>query len=146
MAAGTCRYTPAAPLLRDLAERPIKATTLYLALGDAIVRLGVAQEGTRESISWCLSRHNPMLADGAFRAVAMLHLTPASEVIDMILDHVQPLAPSNGLRFWPTAAAAGWSATRVRAFLKECATSPQAGLVHTALASLDGKHQKHHLL
>ncbi|MFE2729279.1 hypothetical protein [Kitasatospora sp. NPDC059327] len=56
MAIGECRYAPARDLLRDMAKRPIVATTLYLALGDSIVRIGEVEGEVGESIAWCFAR------------------------------------------------------------------------------------------
>ncbi|WP_233289190.1 hypothetical protein [Kitasatospora sp. MBT63] len=44
MALGTCGHRPALGLLRDLARRPFEATAVYVALGDAIVRLSTPEE------------------------------------------------------------------------------------------------------
>ena len=51
---------------------------------------------------------NPMLIDGAFRAVAMLRLRPDAEAIGQIVSYVSALPAEHHLRFWVAAAAPGW--------------------------------------
>ncbi|MFJ4672690.1 HEAT repeat domain-containing protein [Kitasatospora purpeofusca] len=140
MALGMCGHRPALGLLRDLAQRPFRATMVYVALGDAIVRLS-APEDTADALSWCLNAGTPMLADGALRAVAMQRLPLDAATIDCILDLLAPLDPHNGLRFWVAAAAAGWTGPRVQGFLQECAAGPRADVADAAASSLQGMYQ-----
>lgn len=145
MALGMCGHRPALGLLRDLAQRPFKANMVYVALGDAIVRLSAAEDAA-DSLRWCLDGGTPMLADGALRAVAMQQLPLDSATIDHVLDLLDPLGPHDGLRFWAAAAAAGWTGPRVRAFLQECAAGPRADVANAATSSLQGKYQTYSIL
>ncbi|MFF2147464.1 HEAT repeat domain-containing protein [Kitasatospora sp. NPDC058190] len=140
MALGMCGHRPALGLLRDLAQRPFKATMVYVALGDAIVRLS-APKDTASSLRWCLDTGTPMLADGALRAVAMQRLPLDTATIDHVLDFLSPLDPQDGRRFWAAAAAAGWPGPRVRKFLQECAAGPRTDVADAATSSLQGKYQ-----
>ncbi|MFB8241026.1 HEAT repeat domain-containing protein [Kitasatospora purpeofusca] len=142
MALGACGHRSAVGLLRDLAQRPFEATAVYVALGDAIVRLS-APGDTDGSLRWCLGTGTPMLADGALRAVAVQRLPLDAATIDRILDFLDPLEPHDGLRFWAAAAAAGWTGPRVRGFLQECAAGPRADVAGAAASSLQGKYQAH---
>ncbi|MFE5588170.1 HEAT repeat domain-containing protein [Kitasatospora sp. NPDC056531] len=140
MALGTCSHRPALGLLQELAKRPIRATMVYVALGDAIVRLSTPED-TAGSLRWCLDSGTPMLADGALRSVAMQRLTPDAATIDYILDYLGPLDPHDGRRFWAAAAAAGWPGPAVKRFLEECAASPRTDVASAAVSSLQGKYQ-----
>lgn len=113
---------------------------VYVALGDAIVRLSTPDE-TAHSLSWCLKSGTAMLADGALRAVAMQRLVLDAATIDHLLDFLDPLDAHNGLRFWAAAAAAGWPGPRVTEFLRGCAAGPRADVAHAAASSLQGKYQ-----
>jgi hypothetical protein len=140
MALGMCGHRPALGLIRELAQRPFKATMVYVALGDTIIRLS-APEDTAHSLRWCLDSGTPLLADGALRAVAMQRLTLDTATINYALDFLGPLDPHDGLRFWAAAAAAGWTGPRVKEFLQGCAAGPRADVANAATSSLQGKYQ-----
>ncbi|MFI9325233.1 HEAT repeat domain-containing protein [Kitasatospora aureofaciens] len=145
MALGMCGHQPALGLLRELAQHPFEATMVYVALGDAIVRLS-PPEDTTDSLLWCLDAGTPTLADGALRAVAIQRLPLDAATIGHVLDFLGPLNPHDGLRFWAAAAAAGWTGPRVREFLQECAASPRADVANAAVSSLQGTFQTYSLL
>ncbi|MFD7963504.1 HEAT repeat domain-containing protein [Streptomyces zaomyceticus] len=146
MALGACDHRPAVPFLSDLAQRRLDAETVYAALGDSIVRLRGADEGTSAPVRWCLDSGTWSLADGALRAVAMLRSVPDPETVDHILDFLEPLESYDGLRFWAAAAAAGWPGERVRAFLETCAAGPRQDVAAAASSSLEGTYQTYGLL
>ena len=146
MALATCGHQPALPFLRELALKPLDATMIYVALGDAIVRLSRDHPNDPTPVDWCLTALNDMLADGALRAVAMLRLTLDDATVDRILDFLSGRNPHDGLRFWPAAAAAGWTGPRVKAFLTECVGSPREDISEAALASLEGRYRTYRLL
>ncbi|MFE6905861.1 HEAT repeat domain-containing protein [Streptomyces erythrochromogenes] len=145
MALGACDHRPAVPLLSELAQRPLDATTVYFA-GDSLVRLRGADEDIAAPLRWCLDRGTPMLADGALRALAVMRSVPERETIDFVLDFLAPLEPRDGVRFWAAAAAAGWPGDRVRAFLETCARGPRLDVAHAAASSLEGRYQTYQLL
>ncbi|MEV6613023.1 HEAT repeat domain-containing protein [Streptomyces sp. NPDC051051] len=140
MALGTCGHRPALGPLRELARRPHEATTVYVALGDAVVRLS-APEDTADALRWCLDSGTPMLADGALRAVAAQHLSLVPATVDHVLDFLGPLDPHDGLRFWAAAAAVDWPGPRVAEFLRACAAGPRADVAEAAAASLRGERR-----
>ncbi|MFF3598116.1 HEAT repeat domain-containing protein [Kitasatospora indigofera] len=143
MALAMCGHRPALGLIRELAQRPFRATMVYDALGDAIIRLSTPQD-TAHSLRWCLEVGTPMLADGALRAVAMQRLPLDAATIDYVLDFLGPLDPHDCVRFWAAAAAAGWTGPRVREFLQGCAAGPRADVANAATSSLQGKYQTYY--
>ncbi|MFC6593297.1 HEAT repeat domain-containing protein [Kitasatospora paranensis] len=145
MALGACGHRPALGLIRELAQRPFEATMVYVALGDAIIRLSTPQD-TAHPLRWCLEAGTPMLADGALRAVAMQRLPLDTATIDYVLDFLDPLAPHDGARFRAAAAAAGWTGSRVGEFLQGCAAGPRADVAGAAASSLQGKYQTYSVL
>ncbi|MFG2479844.1 HEAT repeat domain-containing protein [Streptomyces fagopyri] len=137
MALGMCDHRPALGPLRELAQDHFEATMVYVALGDAVVRLSTPED-TAGALRWCLDSGTPMLAEGALRAVAMQRLRLDSRTVDHIL---RPLDPYDGLRFWAAAAAADWSGPRAPEFLETCAAGPRADVADAAACSLKGKYQ-----
>ena len=140
MALGECGYRPALPYLQTLAAQPFEATMVYVALGDAIVRLGRVYADDPQPVLALMRTGNDMLIDGAFRAVAMLHLKLDADAVEQIVGFVASRSLQDGLRFWVAAAAAGWSGPSVAAFLEACATGPRQDVQRAALASQQGKY------
>jgi hypothetical protein len=141
MALGTCDHRPALPFLRELALWRFEATMVYVAIGDAIVRLGREHPNDAAPVDWCLATANDMLADGALRAVAMLRLKLENAAIHRILDFTSGRDPHDAIRFWPAAAATGWDGARVKAFLIACAQGPRQDVAEAAQASLVGRYK-----
>ena len=141
MALATSDYRPALEVLRELAMRPFAATSVYVAIGDGIVRLGRDFADDPGPVDWCLATGNEGLADGAMRAVAMLRLRLNEHAVDRILAFLASRSPYDGLRFWPAAAAAGWGGSEVRVFLTQCANGPREDVAEAARLSLDGKYK-----
>jgi hypothetical protein len=141
MALAMSDYRSAFPFLKGLAVTTIKATMVCTALGDAIVRLGRDHDQDPAPVDWCLATGNDMLADGALRAVAMLRLTLDDPAVERIISFVTGRDPHDGLRFWPAAAAAGWSGPRVTAFLTDCLALPRQDVSQAAQASLEGRYK-----
>jgi HEAT repeat protein len=140
MALGESNYRPALPYLRELAQRPFEATMIYMALGDAIVRL-VREFADDVTPALDLMRTgNPMLIDGAFRAVAMLRLRPQAEAIEQIVDYVAALPVGHYLRFWVAAAAPGWDHPKVAAFLQSCVDGDREDVRAAASAAQQKKY------
>jgi hypothetical protein len=137
MALGMCGHCPALDLLYETARRPLEATMVHLAVGDAIVRLAQEVAGDPKPVRWCVEQGNTMLADGALRAVAMLRQVPDDTTVDYILDAVARGACDD---FWVVAAAAGWTGERTRAFLEMRIDGP---LAEMAVDSLRGKYRNH---
>lgn len=142
MALGECGYRSALPYLQVLAGQLFEATMVYVALGDAMVRLGRAYADDPQPVLALMRTGNDMLIDGTFRAVAMLQLKLDADAVEHIVHFVANRSPEDGLRFWVAAAAAGWSGPTVEAFLQACATGPREDVQRAALASQQGKYLK----
>jgi HEAT repeat protein len=142
MALGESGYKPALPDLRELARRDFEGTSLHMALGDAIVRLGRQAEQDPTPVLDLMATSNTSLIDGAFRAVAMLRLVLDPPSVEAIIGHVASLDLSDPLRFWVAAAAAGWSGPAVERFLAACTTSPREDVRTAAISSQQGKYRR----
>jgi hypothetical protein len=89
MALGESGYREALPFLGRLAQRPLDATMVYVALGEAIVRLSQSGPSDMEPVLRMLrDRRHPMPVDGAFRAMAMLRVVPEPQAMAEILEYV----------------------------------------------------------
>ncbi len=142
MAVGECGYRNALPFLKDLANRSIEATMVYVALGDTIVRLSRTGPSDALPILKILrAGRQPMLLDGAFRAMAMLRMVPSSHEVTEIVAYAASLPPSDGLRFWVAAAAPGWRSPEVAAFLQACVESERSDLKEAASLAIAGKYK-----
>jgi hypothetical protein len=131
-----------ASLLRDLAAQPRETTMVNAALGDAIVRLDRDHEQDAAPVFWCLDQRVSLLDDGALRAVAMLRLAFAPDVVEALLDRISVEPATSHLRFWPAIAAAGWAGDRVGSFLRACAASPRDDVARAAEEALAGRFLK----
>lgn len=120
MALAECRHVEAKPLIAELSHRNFEATMVYLALGDALVRLSPGHE-VEVVITLIDEARHRMLIDGALRALAMLRLVPSEPAIQRILDYAAPLPIDDGNRFWIIAACPGWPAKLTQSFLTDCA-------------------------
>jgi HEAT repeat protein len=146
MALAESGYQDALPYLRELAQQDFEATILYVALGDAKVRLGRSSENDPTPVLDMLETSNISLINGAFRAVAMLRLTLNPPAVEAIIDHVSRLGLNDGLRFWVAAAAAGWSVASVDRFLAACTISPREDVRTAAIASQQGRYRRWRIL
>ena len=142
MAVGECGYREALPFLKNLANRSIEATMVYVALGDAIVRLSRTGPSDALPILKILrAGRQPMLLDGAFRAMAMLRMVPSSLEVTEIVAYAASLPPRDGLRFWVAAAAPGWRSPEVAAFLQACVESERSDLKEAASLAIAGRYK-----
>jgi HEAT repeat protein len=142
MALGECNYTPALSYLKTLAAQPFDATMVYMALGDAIIRLERTHDHDATPALRLLPTNNTMLIEGAFRAVAMLRMIPSQNEIQQIMQYVSQQTPPWGVEFWVAAAAAGWSGAEVDAFLTQAAKSHNQQLQQAAVAAQQKKYLK----
>ena len=140
MALAACGHTPALPILEELTRLPFEATMVYVALGDAIVRLARAHEHDARPVLALMRSGNDMLIDGAFRAVAILRLTPDDDAIREIITFVARRSPHDPLRFWVAAAAPGWRGSHVEAFLQACAAGSRPDVREAAVAALQRRY------
>lgn len=148
MALGACRYTPAAPFLHELAGRRFDATMVYVAIGDALVRLAAPEDGACTTLMNLVRTGNEGLAYGACQAMAMLRLIPPRAIIENLVEFASrfPLDESQGInqRLWIAAAAPGWleHSAAIRPFLEVCATSKNSQVKLAADSALQGKYRK----
>jgi HEAT repeat protein len=142
MALGECNSIPALPYLKTLAAQPFDATMVYVALGDAIIRLERTHDHDATPLVRLFPSNNDMLIEGAFRAVAMLHMIPSQQEIQQIMQYVSQQTPAWGVEFWLAAAAPGWSGAEVDAFLVRAAKSHNQQLQQAAVAAQQKKYLK----
>jgi hypothetical protein len=143
MALGECDYKAALPTLEKLASGKFEATMVYVALGDALVRLSRQHEHDVLPVLRILrSSKNPMLIDGALRSMAMLRMVPETELMQEILAFVRPLQAADPLRFWVAAAAPGWEHSDLDDFLGACERSGRDDIANAAKLARARKYQK----
>lgn len=142
MAIGECNYKPALPFINELAKQEFEATMVYIAIGDAIVRLSIENENDAVPIFNLLDTGNEMLADGALRAMAMLKMIPSDRQIEKIINYVADRELNQGIHFWVVAAAPGWSGERVEKYLDYCAKSPREEITSAVTLARKGKYKK----
>lgn len=152
MALGACRYRPAASFLEDLAIRPFDATMIYLAVGDAMLRIAEAEGRHWQLTARLLDTANADVLYGACQAIAMLRLMAPREIIEQLIDFAErySLDESQGpnRRFCVAAAMPGWldESPRVRPFLSVCTGSKNEQLRAAAEAALLGRYTTLHPL
>jgi len=142
MALAECGYKKSLPYLRKMASLAGLEPMIYVALGDAIVRLARRSDNDPAPIMKLLDTKSEWLIEGAFRAIAMLHLTLNIKAVQKIIAYASTLPHNHHHRFWVAAAAAGWDKMTASKFLQECVTSENSDLRKAAAASLKGKYLK----
>jgi hypothetical protein len=142
MAVGECGYKPALPFLNELAKKDFKATMVYVAIGDAIVRLSIENKRDTTTIFKLFDTSNDMLIDGALRAMAMLKMVPSDSHIEKIINYVAAREMNQGIHFWVVAAAPGWSGARVEEYLDYCAKSPQEEITSAVALARKNKYKQ----
>lgn len=144
MALGESGYIESLDFLLQLSELEFEATMVYVAIGDAIIRLNnITSLSLATSIlnSW-ITADQINLLNGGLRAVAMLHLLPDKKFIQKIIQHTS-LPKNEALQFWTAAATPGWPVELTKDFLEHSIKS--ANLDDTkkaATAALKGKYIK----
>lgn len=114
---------------------------MVMALGDAIVRLAREHEHDGRPVVEWMHCGNPMLANGAFRAMAMLRMVSDGESIGEILAFLRELPANDPLRFWVAAAAPGWDHPALGELLNTCESSGCADLIEAARLARDRKYK-----
>jgi len=140
MALGESGYVQAIPFIEELSRRDFEATMLYVALGDAFVRLSSGNKIVAVLRLIDGAGHR-MLVDGALRAMAMLRLVPSEPEILRILAYATPLAANDGNRFWIIAACPGWPKTITRPFLDACAKANRPDFQEALALAESGKYK-----
>jgi len=142
MAIGECDYKPALPFLNGFLKKDNKATMLYVAIGDAIVRLSTENERDTATIFKLIDIGNEALIEGAFRAMAMLKMIPGDSEIEKIINYVAAKDLNQGIHFWVVAAAPGWSGSIVEECLNYCERSPREEITNAVALARKGKYKK----
>ena len=142
MAIGECVYKPALPFLNEIKIQTFEATMVYVAIGDAIVRLSSENKTDVSSVIDLLKLDNPMLSDGALRAMAMLKMVPSDSEIDNIIQYVSNSSVNEGIHFWVIAAAPGWSSQTVEDYLNLCGQSEREEVTNAVELARKGKYKK----
>ena len=151
MAIGECGCQAALPTLEALTQHIFEAPIVYLALGDAIVRL--QRDGAfTHLITDAMHAENNMLLAGAMRAVAMLHLRLDCTIVASIINYAtQGLTNDRAailffyreeVHLWLAAGAARWDCPTVPAFLQWCLHSDRQDVQRAARASLQKTYLK----
>jgi HEAT repeat protein len=142
MAIGECGYKPALPFLNELANKKFEATMVYVAIGDAIVRLSIENEKNAAPIFRVFETGNEMLIDGALRAMAMIRMVPSNSHIEKIINYVAEREMNQGIHIWVLAAAPGWSGLKVEEYLDYCATSSLEEIISAVALARKKKYKK----
>jgi len=147
-ALGECGFQEALPYLHELAHQYFKATAVYVALGDAIVRLSRKFDDDAEVLIQLIDSDNPSLIVGGTQALAMLRMKPHIDIIARVISYAQSAYlkdKSDWSIIWVLRAAPGWKGPVVEKFLQECAKIPfeTNQQIHTATElALTGKFKK----
>lgn len=142
MALGECDHKDALPYLVELSGRPFEATMVYMALGDAIVRLSRSQPNDVSAVFDLISTGNEMLIDGGLRAIAMLRIVPSASKITRLVEFVERYDLNHYLRFWVLAAAPGWDGQKLEQFVASSAASTRQDIAQAATLAQEKKYKK----
>jgi len=140
MALGESGYSESLDYLLQLAEQEFEATTVYVALGDAITILEQLKNHSFDSLSIWIDDDRKYLAEGGIRSLASNQLTPDNTLISKIIEYANK--PDNeNMDFWVAAASPNWPASLTKDFLNHCLE--KSALDETkkaAKAALNGKY------
>lgn len=126
MGIGECGYRDALPYLRQLTTSDLSGSMLWLAIGDAMVRLSRTHENDASAAIHIIRSGPKAMIVGAMQAVAMLCMVPGEEEVGEIVRYGTSLIGSSDdwALVWILRAAPGWSGPAVAAFLQECSKVP----------------------
>lgn len=141
MALGECGYKDSLPYLVELSGRPFEATMVYVALGDAILRLSRSTPNDVSAVFELISTGNEMLIDGGLRAMAMLRLVPSASEITRLVEFVERYELNHHLRFWVLAAAPGWAGQKLEQFVTSCTASKRQDIARAATCAQEKKYE-----
>ena len=146
MALGACNYSPAAELLVELASKQDGYRMVGVAVGDALTRIEWETSKTLAVVERSMTDWSTAVADGAFRALAMLHIVPSDELVERVIAFAKKTPSHDPLRYWVVAAAAGWESPSTNRFLRSCKRSINSELAELAKTSLAGTYVRHSIL
>lgn len=152
IALGVIKHYSALPFLWEFAHRDFDATILYMALGDAIMRLSLLEKPLKDAWNEILQTQNPKIVYGALRAIALLKLVPDDSIVQDIIDVARKPefvdgvrgypGDQSGLRYWVAIASAGWKPLLVREFLLESQLINDTSLKYATENALKGKYAR----
>jgi hypothetical protein len=141
-ALGECNYRPAQILLRKLATTPLDATMIYVAIGDAMVRLARdSDEDAKPVIALLSTDYHPFINAGAVRACAMIPMKLKQADAAEVLRRAEQLLEGLDI-FWAVLACAGWSGATVDSFLNKYSGSTNAELAKAAQLAQKGRYMR----
>ncbi|MHC5037048.1 MAG: hypothetical protein ACYTHM_07020, partial [Planctomycetota bacterium] len=120
-------YTPAYSHLHRLSFREFNATILYTALGEALIRLGRNYENDPSPLFDIMDRGNFILLDGAFRAVTLLHIRFAADVVEDILAFLAQLeeeGTEDYQKYFSNGGDPGWKSPSISRFIVQYLDDP----------------------
>jgi hypothetical protein len=142
MAIGECEYKKALPFIKEISEKDFEATMVYMAIGDAIVRLSKINDSDAKPVIELFASGNTMLIDGGLRAMAMVRMVPSDSQISEIIKFVSTYSVDDGMRFWVIAASPGWSGAEVDDYLAECGKSARSEFRKAVDLAINKKYKK----
>lgn len=147
-ALGECNFQDALPYLLELVKKHFEATMVYVALGDAIVRLSRKFDDDAEIMMMLLNTGNKMLIMGGIQAIAMLRMKPNANILASVISYAQSTYSKDNRDWsiiWVLRAAPGWQGPLVEEFLQKCSkiSFEQNQQIYTATKlALAGKYHK----
>jgi hypothetical protein len=140
MALGESGYAESWRFIEELSNRVLDATMVYVAIGDALVRLA-GDKGVMTLLGFIKQGRHPSLIDGALRAAAMLRIVPEDDEISAILEYAGALPKDDGNRFWILAACPGWPVEKIAGFLNDVGMSSRADFQEALQLARAGKYK-----
>lgn len=142
MALAECNYEESLPMIREITFDNNLEPMVYIALGDAMIRLTTDGESRRVAILNLLKTKNLWLLEGGLRATAMLRLYFDEYTTKEIISYISTFPVDHHLRFWTAAACAGWNQEITAPFLNECLSSANREIQKASAASLKREYLK----
>lgn len=141
MALGESGYTEGLDFLLELAKQEFEAAMIYMALGDAIIKLTnfISLSKTTTILTAWIEDDQIKLLNGGLRALATLHLVPGDTLIQKIIQYAS-LPNNEELQFWTAAASPGWPSELTNNFLNKIRDSASLeDTIKAANAALKGR-------
>ncbi|MFC4455280.1 HEAT repeat domain-containing protein [Deinococcus sonorensis] len=146
MALGESDVISAIPLLQTIAHTPREATMVFVATGDALIRLAACQKQTDAVWHSLVHQRHEDVISGALRGTHMAHLPVREETVMAIMTTLQDYPSDHPIMFWAATAAWRWTVPAAHHLLTTLASSPRADIQKAARQALQGKAVKHHVL
>lgn len=147
-AIGECNFQESLPYLLELINKHFEATMVYVALGDAILRLSRKFDDDAEIMMMLLETGNKMLIMGGIQAIAMLRMKLNANILARVISYAQSTYSKDNQDWsiiWVLRATPGWQGPLVEDFLQKCSkiSFEQNQQIFTATKlALAGKYHK----